>query len=1103
MIMIDRGKACLRAGDIEAVFLKSGDLYELTSGNIMINQVLSNAIDGALNSLYLRVFTNEGIRAYPLIGTKSNSTFQFGTSEAIWRGKVADVHYTVAFHLTEQNIWFWNVTLEGNDVEVDVVYGQDLGLAEKGGVRTNEAYASQYMDHTVFEDDGYIVCTRQNQPQHGRFPYLQQGSLGNTKGYSTDGFQFFGLSYKETNEPERLKEESLVNEIYQYEFAYTALQTDRVKLNGEKEFTFYGLFQNDHPHSTSKPVSRYDIIASWDLIKLDPRLEKEQERVHHHVGAPMQSLNMTEEDIIELFPNRQQEEREDGVLLSFFTDTYEHVVLKQKELLVERPHGHILMSGKNDRLNRNVISTTSYMYGVFNSQISLGNTSFHKMMSNQRNPLNVLKTSGQRLYVEYEGTYRLLTMPSLFEMGFNYARWYYKFENDTFIITNFTTVDSQQVQLDVSSKSGKEYRYLVTNQISMANHEYEEVYDVEQKGRVLTFRSHCSESTKVNPNLTYHMSVSGTDIEVGDERLLVHPIEEGDASLVVLKIQSTQQFSIHIQGTRNGEYAPFERDASAEIKRYRHYLGKVMNQFHLSHKEKDAELDTMNALAWWYTHNMLVHYSVPRGLEQSIGAAWGTRDVCQGPTEYFMATQNYDSVKEIIQTVYAHQYEDEGNWPQWFMFDEYGAVQQEESHGDVVIWPLKVVADYLAVTGDHTILDMELPYTLRENFTFSEKKHSLNEHIKKQIEYVKRHFLHDTFLSSYGDGDWDDTLQPANAQLKKYMVSSWTVALTYQAVRQFADALGESEWKMDLQELAHGIERDYQKFLLDTGILPGFLYMEDEKIPEKMLHPEDKKTGIQYRLLPMIRGMISELLSAEEAGAHYQIIKEKLACPDGVRLMDKPANYKGGVSTHFKRAEQAANFGREIGLQYVHAHIRFIEAMAKLGQREEVWKGLQVINPVGITDVVSNAEKRQSNAYFSSSDGKFNTRYEAQNRFDDLKSGSVPVKGGWRIYSSGPGIYMNQLVTNALGIRQEDGNMVLDPILPTSLDGLQLNYQFWGMDVTFQYHLANEERKVHINGQRVETALSSNRYREGGMVVRKAVAEKYLNSGMNTIEIWS
>lgn len=48
----------------------------------------------------------------------------------------------------------------------------------------------------------------------------------------------------------------------------------------------------------------------------------------------------------------------------------------------------------------------------------------------------------------------------------------------------------------------------------------------------------------------------------------------------------------------------------------------------------------------------------------------------------------------------------------------------------------------------------------------------------------------------------------------------------------------------------------------------------------------------------------------------------QLLYPDGVRLMNRPAQYDGGVSTHFKRAEHAANFGREVGLQYVHAHIR-------------------------------------------------------------------------------------------------------------------------------------------------------------------------------------
>ena len=116
-----------------------------------------------------------------------------------------------------------------------------------------------------------------------------------------------------------------------------------------------------------------------------------------------------------------------------------------------------------------------------------------------------------------------------------------------------------------------------------------------------------------------------------------------------------------------------------------------MNGFKLSQDEVTPEsVEKFNSLAWWYTHNMLVHYSVPHGLEQYGGAAWGTRDVCQGPVEYFMATQKYDVVKDIMKTIFTHQYEDDGNWPQWFMFDRYNHIQAGESHGDIIVWPLKV-----------------------------------------------------------------------------------------------------------------------------------------------------------------------------------------------------------------------------------------------------------------------------------------------------------------------------------------------------------------------------------------------------------------------------
>ncbi len=175
--------------------------------------------------------------------------------------------------------------------------------------------------------------------------------------------------------------------------------------------------------------------------------------------------------------------------------------------------------------------------------------------------------------------------------------------------------------------------------------------------------------------------------------------------------------------------------------------------------------------------------------------------------------------------------------------------------------------------------------------------------------------------------------------------------------------------------------------------------------------------------------------------------------------MNRPASYNGGVSYQFKRAEQASNFGREIGLQYVHAHIRFIEAMAKLGKEEEVWNGLNVINPILLNKSVPNADIRQSNAYFSSSDGKFHTRYEALEKFNQLKDGSVKVKGGWRIYSSGPGIFMNQLISNVLGIREVSDALIIDPIILRELNQLMFDFQYEDQPVTFIYYTSSKEKK--------------------------------------------
>lgn len=49
----------------------------------------------------------------------------------------------------------------------------------------------------------------------------------------------------------------LANEVYQYEFAYTALQTEAVQLTNEsKEFVFYGAVTETHPQALAEPFYR-------------------------------------------------------------------------------------------------------------------------------------------------------------------------------------------------------------------------------------------------------------------------------------------------------------------------------------------------------------------------------------------------------------------------------------------------------------------------------------------------------------------------------------------------------------------------------------------------------------------------------------------------------------------------------------------------------------------------------------------------------------------------------------------------------------------------------------------------------------------------------
>ncbi|MDE6983896.1 MAG: cellobiose phosphorylase, partial [Lachnospiraceae bacterium] len=207
--------------DWRCTFLPTGDLFTLTRGGILINQFRGNAKDGSLNNIWLRIWHAQGCSTYPLLGIRSASTLSCGEHCLQYRGCAQDITYTVTFRLVS-DCWFWDITLAGSGQTVDLLYGQDISIAPENNVYTNEFYVSQYLGHSVFDGaNGHVVCSRQNMPADGRYPYLQQGVIGaKAAHYATDGMQFFGLSCKETGIPEALSG-NLADYNLQYESAYT------------------------------------------------------------------------------------------------------------------------------------------------------------------------------------------------------------------------------------------------------------------------------------------------------------------------------------------------------------------------------------------------------------------------------------------------------------------------------------------------------------------------------------------------------------------------------------------------------------------------------------------------------------------------------------------------------------------------------------------------------------------------------------------------------------------------------------------------------------------------------------------------------------------
>lgn len=1136
------------SGDLSIALTATGDVSSIHLGDLQISQYLIGRHDAGVSGLWLRHHRANGIAAVPLIGARSHAGYTVEDNRAVWSGEGLGVHWRVTLSVAPRpqeadGVWQWSVWIWPNehseygeyrehsetdvrDGQWDIVSAQDLALAPTGQALSSEPYISQYVAFRTYRDTamGAMLAARQTMACAPKLPLYVTAIAEGCAGYLTDGFDFYGRAARLGEDPAALRTADWSGQrINQYEFSMACLQSSPRKLHDHLVWHVISAVSSDYRDELETVCERYATTVmrtpesgAGDASTVAPHQAGDStDPADQDVSTLVTAALLNGDDFDQqTFTNLgdgeviSPEGDASGQLLSFFSSRARHIVTRAKELMVNRSHGQILLSGGPVDPDRHVFAATTYAPGVFASHVVLGNTNMNRLVSVQHTSLNLLRSQGLRILVRFpddaanggRGEWRMLGVPSAYVMELGGSQWVYQLGERRIVVS--TTAADDDDHIDVLFHSTGAVDVMATVDIeSPSDWDIVDTFDQGSSGVVLapavgtTTHDFC-------PGLRYALASENATL-TDDAVLFPRDHTSHGSGMLVFQAQSTQSMHL-VLAARMGDgdalrgqvadalnhggstYDEQERRREATLTRQYEQICDYAGHLHVHGTNRLSEF---NLLIPWFVQNALVHFLSPHGLEQYSGAAWGTRDVCQGPLESALAFGHYDVVRAIVLKVFAHQNTD-GSLPQWFMFDEYAKLYQHDSHGDIPVWPLMAVAQYLDATGDWSVLEQRVGFWDPDTDRVCQSDSTVTDHLERTLDYIRTHRVPGTSLFSYGEGDWDDTLQPAQESMKKNMASTWTIALLYQASHALQGLLAHVQGAR-LVKLADAFGQEAetirsvfsQDFIFDD-VLAGYVSFPGG-VPTPMIHPSDRRTGIRYRLIPMTRSIIAGLFDKDGLHRHESLIEQYLHYPDGVRLMSSPAAFHDGITTVFKRAEQSANVGREIGLMYTHAHIRYAEALGTLG-RTSVGKELLRISPVGQFSRLANSEPRQRNCYYASSDADFPDRYAAAQQWDRLREGAsnpVGVRGGWRVYSSGPGIYLRQVMQHVFGIQLHADHVVIDPVLEANDDGTVVDITIAGQLRHIHYHVVEGAAPVAVSadGRQLQGSTVPLAYRQGGL----------------------
>lgn len=491
------------------------------------------------------------------------------------------------------------------------------------------------------------------------------------------------------------------------------------------------------------------------------------------------------------------------------------------------------------------------------------------------------------------------------------------------------------------------------------------------------------------------------------------------------------------------------KQTSDELARVRQFWGKIPGNVTIKTPNRAMDI-LMNG---WLMYQVVACRLMARAAFYQCGGAYGFRDQLQD----VLAVMDYDPelTRKQILLCCSRQFV-EGDVQHWWHHPDGPGVRTRISD-DLLFLPY-AVAKYIQHTGDSPLLREKTPYLEAEllepdrheqisETVVSHKQGDVYEHCVLAIEHACAFGQH--HLPLIGGGDWNDGMNAVGREGKGESV--WLGWFLYHVLDLFVPICigqGDRERTDHFRRVMSGLKEALEKHAWDgQWYLRAFF---DNGKPMGSARNEECRIDSISQSWAVISGAADRqraLIALRSA--HRLLISQEEGI---IRLLtppfDRGENHPGYISGY--------NPGiRENGGQYTHAAVWMAIAFCEMGDPEEAYRLINMLNPIHATADFRLVSRYQNEPYVMTA---------------DVSDGYPNIgRGGWSWYTGAAGWMYRAILTHLLGVAREGQCLAFTPKRSLPFERYQIEYRYRSTiyEISFEKQPGDEEGVViYIDGKK-------------------------------------